>query len=83
MELRIVKLTDGVADAKLKIRGGGAMYWIGIGIWVLNVALTAVSYVYPVPVVPWFLLFFRRPPRCIIVGHFLSSDLDGIAIIPE
>ena len=34
------------------------MYWIGIGIWVLNVALTAVSYVYPVSVAPWFLLFF-------------------------
>lgn len=34
------------------------MYWLGIGIWVLNVALTAVSYVYPVPVMPLSLLFF-------------------------
>ena len=34
------------------------MYWLGIGIWVLNVVLAVVSYVYPVPVMPWFLLFF-------------------------
>lgn len=34
------------------------MYWLGIGIWVLNVVVAAISYVYPVPVAPCFLLFF-------------------------
>jgi hypothetical protein len=54
------------------------MYWIGIGIWVLNVALTAVSYVYPVPVVPWFLLFFGWTVVVHIVAGWNESELNMI-----
>ena len=51
------------------------MYWLGIGIWVLNVVLTAVSYVYPVPVTPWFLLFFGWTVAVHILVGRNGSDL--------
>lgn len=54
------------------------MYWLGIGIWALNVALTAVSYVYPVPVMPWFLLFFLWTVAVHIVVGRKGDDLNTL-----